>query len=102
MPRNGNTQIMSQTPKRRSRARKSKAGSALAAEKNGLFESAFHNSPALLSVVRASDGVIVEVNNTFLEKMGRTREQVIGKTPYDLRSWVDPEKLHEYRRELES
>src|SRR5215468_2652841 len=67
-----------------------------------LFRPAFYNSPALQSVVRASDATIVEVNETFLEKMGRTREQVIGKTPYELGSWVQPEKLDEYRRMLET
>src|SRR5215471_4980011 len=66
-----------------------------------LFKSAFHNSPAMQSVVRASDGVIVEVNATFLQKMSRTREQVIGKTPFELGSW-DPEKLVTFRAELET
>lgn len=67
-----------------------------------LFKSAFHHSPAMQSVVRASDGVIVEVNATFLQKMARTREQVIGKTPLELGSWVEPEKLLAYRDRLES
>jgi PAS domain S-box-containing protein len=102
MPRNGNTQVMSQPRKRRPRTRSSEAGIALAGEKNGLFESAFHNSPAMQSVVRASDGVIIEVNTTFLQKMRRTREQVIGKTPLEIGSWVEPERLYEYRDEFES
>jgi PAS domain S-box-containing protein len=67
----------------------------------GLFRSAFNNSPAMQSVIRASDGVLVEVNDTFLQKLGRSREQVIGKTPIELNSWVDPEKLLEYRELLE-
>src|SRR3989442_15289713 len=36
---------------------------------------AFHNSPAMQSVVRASDAMLVEVNDTFLKKLGFTREQ---------------------------
>ena len=66
-----------------------------------LFETAFYNSPAMQSVIRASDGVLVEVNDTFLQKLGRTREQVIGKTPLELNSWVHPEKILEYRERLE-
>src|SRR5215467_436044 len=66
-----------------------------------LFESAFYNSPAMQTVIRASDGVLVAVNDSFLEKLGRTREQVIGKTPLELNSWVHPEKILEYRERLE-
>ena len=69
---------------------------------DALFQMAFHKSPALQSVVRATDGVVVEANDTFLQKFGRTRDQVIGKTPFELGSWVEPEKLEEYRRELET
>jgi PAS domain S-box-containing protein len=66
-----------------------------------VFESAFQNSPAMQSVIRASDGVLVQVNDTFLRTLGRTREQVIGKTPLELNSWVQPEKILEYRERLE-
>jgi len=54
------------------------------------------------SVVRASDGVIVEVNAAFLQKLQRTREQVIGKTPMELQSWVDPDRILEFRAKLEA
>lgn len=66
------------------------------------FATAFRHSPAMQSLVRAADGVIVEVNNTFLEKMERTREQVIGKTVPELDVWVEPEKLLDYRGLLEA
>ena len=36
----------------------------------GLLQLAFHNSPAMQSVVRVADGVLVEVNDTFLQKFG--------------------------------
>ncbi len=66
------------------------------------FATAFRRSPAMQSLVRAADGVIVEVNNTFLEKLERTREQVIGKTVPELDVWVEPEKLLDYRGLLEA
>lgn len=68
----------------------------------GLYELAFHHSPSMQSVVRASDGILVEVNATFLKKFGFTREQVIGKTADALNFWVEPDSLAEYRRELSS
>ncbi|PWU09480.1 MAG: hypothetical protein C5B50_27265 [Verrucomicrobia bacterium] len=67
-----------------------------------LFSLAFHNSPAMQSLVRASDGVIVQVNDIFLQKMSRKRENVVGKTPLEIGSWVEPEKLLTYRQRLES
>lgn len=68
----------------------------------GLLQMAFHNSPAMQSVVRVSDGVLVEVNDTFLQKFGKTRAQVIGKTPFELNFWVEPEKILEYRKQMET
>lgn len=66
------------------------------------FATAFRRSPAMQSLIRATDGVVVEVNNTFLEKLGRTREQAIGKTLPELNVWADPDKLLEYRGLLET
>ncbi len=66
------------------------------------FATAFRRSPAIQSLIRAEDGVIVEVNQAFLQKMGRTREDVIGKTPLDLYAWVEPEQLQDYRAQLEA
>lgn len=67
-----------------------------------LFHAAFHHSPAMQSVVRASDGVFVEVNETFLCKFGFARTQVIGRTPVELDFWVDKERQREWKRELEA
>lgn len=45
------------------------------------FVTAFRRSPAMQSLIRASDRVIVEVNDTFLGKLGFTREQVVYNYP---------------------
>ncbi|MCI0535016.1 MAG: PAS domain S-box protein [Verrucomicrobiales bacterium] len=74
----------------------------LGATADGLFRLAFHNSPAMQSVVRASDGLLVEVNDTFLKKLGFQREQVIGKTPLELNFWIEPQELAAYREEFQS
>src|SRR5262249_28744141 len=79
-----------------------KATEARLVESEARFVTAFRHSPAMQSLIRAADGVIVEVNETFLQKLERTREQVIGKTPLELNSWVEPEELLHYREQLES
>src|SRR5262249_54304042 len=67
-----------------------------------LLRAAFTNSPAIHSIVRFDDAVIVEVNEAFTKTLGYAREEVIGKTPLELNFWVNPEKLNDYRQQLKS
>ncbi len=69
-------------------------------ESEARFNAAFHNSPVIQSVVRFPSGQIVEVNDTFIKVMGYSREEVIGKTPFDLNFWVDAQKVQNYRTRL--
>jgi len=69
---------------------------------DALFRAAFRNSPAMHSIVRFPDAVIVQVNETFTRTLGYSRDEVIGKTPFELNFWVAPERLYEYRAQLVS
>lgn len=69
-------------------------------ESEARFNAAFHNSPVIQSVVRFPSGQIVEVNDTFIKLMGYSREEVIGKTPFDLNFWTDAQKVQDYRSRL--
>ena len=53
------------------------------------FSKAFRQSPATLSITSARDHRYIEVNQTFERLMGYSREQIIGRTPFDLGTWVD-------------
>ncbi|HEX2100480.1 MAG TPA: PAS domain S-box protein, partial [Candidatus Synoicihabitans sp.] len=55
-----------------------------------LFSKSFAASPALMSIARLPGGGLIEVNEAFLRSVGRTREEVIGKTSRELGLWVDP------------
>ena len=44
------------------------------------FSKAFHSSPVAISISRLSDGAYVDANHRYLELLGRSRDQVIGKT----------------------
>ncbi len=92
---------MSRIPKRQSRAQKAKRPHSGIAVKDVLVRVAFRNSPAMHSIVRFPDAVIVEVNDTFTRTLGYSRAEVIGKTPFELNFWVAPERLHDYRQQLE-
>ena len=54
-----------------------------------LLRTAFNNSGALLSISRASDGVFLDINPTFLDTLGYTRQEVIGKTSNQLNLLAD-------------
>jgi PAS domain S-box-containing protein len=48
------------------------------------FAKAFHNSPTPMAINRLSDVRYIDVNESYLQLIGATREQVIGAVPYDI------------------
>ena len=54
------------------------------------FSKAFQHSPMTLSITRAKDSCYIDVNPTFESLSGWRREEVIGRTAFDLGIWVDP------------
>ena len=64
------------------------------------FSKAFRESPMSLSIATAQDGRYIDVNETFLKRTGWSRDEVIGRTPFDLRLWVDPDIRTAMRKRL--
>ena len=54
------------------------------------FAKVFRQSPMWLAISRARDHVYIEINETFEKATGWQREEVIGKTAFDLNLWFDP------------
>jgi diguanylate cyclase (GGDEF)-like protein/PAS domain S-box-containing protein len=52
---------------------------------------AFASSESIVAVLRASDGVFLDVNPAFERSTGWRREQVIGRLPVDIGLWQDPD-----------
>ncbi|MCP4215087.1 MAG: PAS domain S-box protein, partial [bacterium] len=50
---------------------------------------AFHGSAVSMALSTIEDGRFVEVNEGFLKLLGYKKEDVVGKTPNELRLWVD-------------
>ena len=60
------------------------------------FHNAFMSIPDGISITRLSDGRILEVNDCFVEELGFSREEIIGKTTLELNLWVNPEDRIKY------
>lgn len=54
-----------------------------------IFHKAFYNNQTMMAISRVNDGVFIDVNNSFAENLGYTREQLLGKSLLDLGLWID-------------
>jgi PAS domain S-box-containing protein len=54
------------------------------------FSKAFRQSPMALTLTTAKDHRYLDVNETFERITGWHREEVMGRTPFDIGIWVDP------------
>jgi PAS domain S-box-containing protein len=55
------------------------------------FSKSFMLAPISLSVTTLEEGVILEVNDEFLNNTGYKREEIVGKTVFDIKIWEPPE-----------
>lgn len=53
---------------------------------------AFEHNIAMMSIVRLSDGAIIDVNEAWLKDFGLSKEEVLGRTSTELGLWKDQEK----------
>lgn len=56
------------------------------------FSKAFQQSPMALTLTSVKDYRFLDVNATFEQITGWRRDEVIGRTPFDLQLWVFPEQ----------
>ena len=47
------------------------------------------SSPVAIAFVRVMDNKIIQINDSYLEMLGYSREEVLGKTAKELNMWVD-------------
>ncbi|MDR3736850.1 MAG: EAL domain-containing protein [Acidobacteriaceae bacterium] len=59
-------------------------------ESEDRYRTAFQTSLDAININRVSDGLYIDVNDAFLDIMGYSREEVIGKTSLELKVWKDP------------
>lgn len=59
-------------------------------ESESKFAAAFNSSPDLIAITRASDGMILDVNEGFTRLLGYTRAESVGKITSELSIWENP------------
>jgi len=64
------------------------------------FRTVFRASPDAMTIHRAGDGLTVDVNETFLDLTGFTRDEVIGKTILEYDVWEDTALRDTFIQEL--
>ncbi len=65
------------------------------------FSKAFRSSPDPIIITTLSDGRFIEVNDSFLEIFGYSREEVIGFSTLELNVWVNVEDRASFRMLLQ-
>lgn len=53
------------------------------------FARVFRSSPSAITLTRLSDSCHIEINDSFCQFTGYTREEIIGYTAFDLNLWVN-------------
>jgi PAS domain S-box-containing protein len=81
----------------RRRRRKAELELGMSEEK---FSKAFRQSPLAVTIVRASDGRYIDVNETFEAQTGWKREEAIGRSSLDLNLWIDPAQRTAFMKQL--
>jgi len=66
------------------------------------FSKAFRESPLALAVTRVKDHRYVDINDTYEQMTGWRRDEIIGRTPFDLNLWVDPAQRMEMAKEIQT
>ena len=65
-----------------------------------LLQAVFHSNPVAIAILTLGEGVIVDVNESFSQITGYTREDVLGKTTREAGFWKEPEKRGTFADEL--
>src|SRR5579872_2820221 len=64
------------------------------------FSTIFRHSPLGITIARASDGRYIDVNDAFEIQTGRSRDEIIGRTPIEIDLWVDPDQRTAFMKQM--
>lgn len=64
------------------------------------FYKAFNASPITMSISKAEDGRFLDVNNSFCHTLGSNREEILGKTSFEIAFWADLLDRHKVKENI--
>jgi PAS domain S-box-containing protein len=64
------------------------------------FSKAFHESPLPVTLTSALDYHYIEVNEAFERLTGWSAEEVVGRNPFEMGTWVDPAQVEDFEKRL--
>lgn len=79
---------------------KDKTASPAPVPREQLYDALMHMSPAAITITNLDNGSIYAVSDKFSEQSGFSKEEIIGKTVFDLGLWVEPEKRQAFKEVL--
>jgi PAS domain S-box-containing protein len=81
------------------RSRRRKTESELR-ESEDKFSKSFRRSPLAVTITNIQDARFIEVNEAFERYTGWKRDEVVGRTPFDIHLWESPEQRLALREQL--
>jgi PAS domain S-box-containing protein len=66
------------------------------------FTKIFHCSPDPIRILTCEERRYLDVNESFLQATGYSREEVIGSTAMELELWLNPERRQQFRELLQT
>jgi PAS domain S-box-containing protein len=60
----------------------------------------FHKNPLSIAITRQQDNCYIDVNDSFVDLTGFTKQEVIGRTPYELNLWVDSDEREQFINQI--
>jgi len=67
---------------------------------NEKYYKAFHNSQTVMVISKLEDGLIIDVNETFAHILSYEREEMIGRSVFELGLWAIPDDRLALRKQL--
>jgi PAS domain S-box-containing protein len=64
------------------------------------FTKVFRSSPIAFSITTVAEGRFLDVNEAFERRYGYAREEVLGRTVFDIGIWDDPAERSQMRQEV--
>ncbi len=64
------------------------------------FSKSFRQSPLAISIASTKDDRYLDVNETFEQQTGWSRDEVLGRSPSDIDLWVDPHQRSVFIQQL--